>query len=82
MKLWEKDTMVTLGLNFLFQKRLLQMEVVLLAAKASHATGVIFNGTNWGAFCQHPINIEPMFLHYLYARVSINLLTFLSCGST
>ena len=37
MKLWEKDTMVTLGLNFLFQKRLLQMEVVLLAEKASHA---------------------------------------------
>jgi len=51
MELWEENTMVTLCCDLLFQERCLQVEVVLLAEKAGHATIVVLEGTYWGAFC-------------------------------
>ena len=66
MKFWEENTEVTFGLNLLFQERDLQVEVVLLAEKVGHATPCILEGTDWGAFCQHPSNIEAAFLQHLF----------------
>jgi len=57
--------MVSPGFDFLFQERFLLAEVVLLAEKAGHATFLILEVTNWGAFCRHPSNIESMFLQDL-----------------
>jgi len=51
MELWEENTIVTLGCNLLFEERFLQVEVVLLAENAGHATAIILEATNWGAFC-------------------------------
>ena len=65
MELWEEKTMMTLSLDFLLKERFLQAEVVLLAKKVSHATVVVLEVANWGAFCVHPSNVEPMLLQYL-----------------
>jgi hypothetical protein len=54
--------MITLSLDFLLKERFLQAEVILLAEKASHATIIVLEAVNWGAFCMHPSNIEPTLL--------------------
>jgi hypothetical protein len=65
VELWEENTLVTFSFNFLFKERFLQAEVVLLAKEASHATVVILDQTDWGAFGWHPSNVKAAFLQCL-----------------
>ncbi len=66
MEFWEENANVAFGLDLLFQERLLQAEVIMLAEKVCHATSGILEGANWGAFCQHPSNVEATFLQCLF----------------
>ena len=66
MEFWEENTVMTPGLNLLFQERYLVAEVILLAEEAGHATIVILKGTNWGTFGQHPCSVESAFLQDLF----------------
>ena len=65
MKLGKENTEVSPRFEFLFEERLLESEVVLLAEELSHAAVIIFEWANRGAFHTHPANVESVFLEGL-----------------
>ncbi len=76
MKLGKENTEVSPRFEFLFEERLLESEVVLLAKESSHAAVIIFEWANQGAFHAHPTNIKSTFLKGLLQTLC---LTSLSC---
>jgi len=76
VKLGKENTEVSPRFEFLFEERLLESEVVLLAEESSHAAVIIFEWANWGAFHVHPTNVESTFLKGLLQTLC---LTSLSC---
>ena len=51
--------------NSLFKERFLESEIILFAEELGHATVIIFEWADWGAFHAHPADGEPMLLKRL-----------------
>jgi hypothetical protein len=65
MKFWKKNTDMSAHLNSLFKEQFLELEIILLAEELSHATVIIFEQKDWGAFHTHPTDGKPMLLKCL-----------------
>jgi len=65
MKFWQESIEVLAGLNLLFKKRFLQVEIILLAEDLCHATVIVFERADRQALCQHPMDIESALLKCL-----------------
>jgi len=57
---------MTPSLYLLFKEGFLQMKVILPTEKTSHATIGIFDVTDQGTLCMHPLSIESMLFQSLF----------------
>jgi len=65
MEFWKENTNMSVRVNFLFKKRYLESEIILLTEELGHATIIILKWADWGALYAHPTNVEPPLLKHL-----------------
>jgi len=66
---------MSVHLNSLLKEQFLELEIILLAKEPGHATVIIFEQADWGAFHVHPMDGEPTLLKCLLQAL---LLAYLS----